>query len=375
MVTARNYPWEALFPPAPTGLEVLIARKRGHPFLALPTERKLALRSLSLYPGQTWLARLGKRTLAGLLRSGLPVPLERAMLPMAEDDPFIRFLNSLESGPISALTILAGNPFVPGRRFILLTFDRNGAPGHIFKIGTDPEAIRLIRAEQNVLETIGGDIPSVIGLHSVYEAPGRHGLAFRYLGGSPPETDDPEGVGRTLSRWNTNQPPKPLASLPAWRRLMDTLARRTNSATAIPFLSTLGRHEVTPVLFHGDFVPWNIRKTGGGEWVALDWERGELTGIPGWDWFHYVIQTEVLVAKAPPSRVCARLETLLSLPTFQRYARETGIRGVERPLIYAYLKYCVRVWRPEEGIAQRVRQVAALWKERCQDTAGDGNKD
>ena len=32
-----------------------------------------------------------------------------------------------------------------------------------------------------------------------------------------------------------------------------------------------------------------------GSWVVLDWERGEPEGLPGWDWFHYVVQTGVLV--------------------------------------------------------------------------------
>ena len=363
-MATRSYPWQALFPPAPTGMEMQVIRKRGHPFLALPTERRLALQSLSLYPGQTRLAQWGKRVLSCLLSLGLPLPLERMRLPLAQDNPLIRFLNSREGTPFSGLTILAGNPFVAGQRFIILTFGPDREPGYIIKIGTDPHAIRLIRSEEHFLATAGDKVPSVIRLHSVYEGPGCHGLAFRYISGVPPQIDDVEEAGRTLSLWNTGQPRRPLSDIPAWERLRNAIAGQAAARREISALLTrLGPHAVTPVLVHGDFVPWNIRQTPDGGWTVLDWERGEPTGTPGWDWFHYVVHTQLLVAKADPALVCDRLEDLLALPLFEEYARATGIREIQRPLLGVYLEYCLRVLRLEERTARKIRQISRLWKE------------
>ena len=87
---------------------------------------------------------------------------------------------------------------------------------------------------------------------------------------------------------------------------------------------------------HGDFAPWNIKVSrADGSWLALDWERGQLAGIPGWDWFHYAIQTGILVEKLPPERVAQRLEELFNAPVFWTYAEAAGIAGKEKPLATA----------------------------------------
>ena len=45
----------------------------------------------------------------------------------------------------------------------------------------------------------------------------------------------------------------------------------------------LGSRLVSSVVFHGDFAPWNIKVDRAGAWMVLDWERGELHGVPCWD--------------------------------------------------------------------------------------------
>ena len=84
----------------------------------------------------------------------------------------------------------------------------------------------------------------------------------------------------------------------------------------------------------------------------LDWERGELTGIPGWDWFHYVIQTGILVEHLPAAALLQKVDGLLQSQAFKEYAQRSGIAGVERNLLLAYLLNCVEVIRPSEGLEQ-----------------------
>ena len=101
---------------------------------------------------------------------------------------------------------------------------------------------------------------------------------------------------------------------------------------------------------HGDFAPWNV-KVSRGRWTVLDWERGELAGIPGWDWFHFVMQPALLVRHETSEAMLARLEGLLRSTEFVDYAQNAGTAESARPLAYAYLMNCLRVTQQTEGRA------------------------
>ena len=79
-----------------------------------------------------------------------------------------------------------------------------------------------------------------------------------------------------------------------------------------------------------------------GAWTVLDWERGELTGIPGWDWFHYVIQSGILVGRLATSGLGSAPGVLLRSEAFQQYAARGGIIGCERELALAYCSTWLR---------------------------------
>ena len=105
-----------------------------------------------------------------------------------------------------------------------------------------------------------------------------------------------------------------------------------------------------PALFHGDFAPWNIKVSSkDGTWTVLDWERGEQIGFPTWDWFHYVIQTGILVQKLTTRDLIQRLEMLFSAPEFRTYLRISGLEGADKILAIAYLLYCVEILQQTEG--------------------------
>jgi hypothetical protein len=90
--------------------------------------------------------------------------------------------------------------------------------------------------------------------------------------------------------------------------------------------------------------------------MVLDWERGRLRGIPAWDWFHYLVQTAVLVRKQPTAAVLERIDELLGSAAFKGYAHAAEITGFERELFIAYVLYVLHVIRPAEGLEQ-VRQL------------------
>ncbi len=107
-------------------------------------------------------------------------------------------------------------------------------------------------------------------------------------------------------------------------------------------------------------MPWNIKVSPAGAWTVLDWERGELAGLPGWDWFHYLIQNGILVGHLPAPVLIQHVETLLDSPPFKQYAALAGIQGCERELVLAYLLHIVEVIKPSEGLAATAELLKAL---------------
>jgi aminoglycoside phosphotransferase (APT) family kinase protein len=136
-----------------------------------------------------------------------------------------------------------------------------------------------------------------------------------------------------------------LEDVGAWRRLK---AAYGNEPIFQRLSEALRSREFSATLYHGDFAPWNI-KVSGDKWTALDWERGELTGVPGWDWFHYVTQSGILVKKLSAGKLMTKLEQLMEAKIFRDYAERAGIAGYEKNLAVAYLFYCAKELRPTEG--------------------------
>jgi hypothetical protein len=57
---------------------------------------------------------------------------------------------------------------------------------------------------------------------------------------------------------------------------------------------------------HGDFTPWNTARVGDRLFV-FDWEYSEEDSLPGWDLFHFLVQTSVLVRNRPAHSVYASI--------------------------------------------------------------------
>jgi hypothetical protein len=65
---------------------------------------------------------------------------------------------------------------------------------------------------------------------------------------------------------------------------------------------------------------------------------------------HFLIQPAVLVAHANPKQVVNRVKELTRNPLFIQYMEKTKTRGLEIPLISAYLDNCIYVIRQTEGL-------------------------
>ncbi len=179
------------------------------------------------------------------------------------------------------------------------------------------------------------------------------GLKFAFLG----SVDECAGNVEILSSWLQPGHQISLTETAAWQEV-----RRSAPADLVALAETrCADKPFTAAIMHGDFAPWNIRAAGD-HWTVIDWERGCLLGIPGWDWFHYWIQSDALVARKTEGEILARLDQLIQHPAFRKFAARAEIEGRERGFIFAYLLHAVFVLRQTEGLATVEALLAKLAK-------------
>lgn len=371
MNPGNTLPWAPLFP-APIHAETTVTlrfrlvRKHGEPLLLLPPRRRAAIEALTLYPAQTSKARAARFLLRACLQAGLAPGTKPVTVRADPQAAFWRFLRSDDRAGQPGrpdFAVLCGNPRVPGRRFILLVFDSAGGPRKLVKAGVSTEARALIRQEAAFLKSSSVEKVSAPAVLGAFSGDGIEAVALEYAAGKNPDPREMTPLANLLTSWLHPEQRMPLADLPAWRRLAgvaqaNPLLRRLESALATT--------QVRPAILHGDFAPWNIRVDPvTRRWVVLDWERGETAGPPGWDWFHFVIQTETLVHRASPDQVAAPVEALLESAAFRGYARQAGIEDIARPLVLAYLLYFTEVIPPAEGVGP-TRELLNLLVQRWQ---------
>jgi hypothetical protein len=174
-------------------------------------------------------------------------------------------------------------------------------------------------------------------------------LSLNYYSGDSPRQDASVALAQILGSWVDRTRQVQIGSMPDWLRLQ---AAAESSPDFRQVSEVLATRPVHPAVHHGDFAPWNIKVSPEGRWKVLDWERGELTGIPGWDWLHFVLQPKILVEHRGTSELLGDVKELLRSDAFNRYATAAGCAGVERHLALAYMLYTVHVIQPAEGLEE-----------------------
>lgn len=310
----------------------LLQRERNE-LLAVPEKQRLSPDALALYQPQTTKARLAKRLFAFGLRS-----LRVGLLPSRQvsvcRNEFTKFLASFNSGRIPAFAVLSGNPAEPGRRFVFGLFDENDRCRVTVKCAADATGGALIEAEARVLNELKGKFPSVPP--TLAELPGSSCRAFalEFFGkpGAPPARSERVAMVR---RWIRSDPAQPLGNLPAWQASMLSV---TGLAGVL----------VQPVVFHGDFTPWNIRQSGD-DWMVIDWEKASTHGPPLWDLLHYEVHEEILVHRSSVQSVRERIHQLLGSPDVADYLAHCGAKQHQHLLLRGYLAHLDRIYPPIRG--------------------------
>jgi hypothetical protein len=340
--------------------------KRGQPLLLLPAQPQLAAHALALYPAQTTRGRLARFAARWIVTTRLPLGVQSVVVNFPPDHPFARWLAGLTPGvgAMARFAVLAGNPNSPGQRLILLVFDAAGQPAVMVKAGVTAPARLLIAQEKRFFESLPADAARlrIPRLRGGFASDQLAALAMDFLPGRSPVTKDETELPRLLSDWVQPQTPCVFGETRVGRELAAACATHPVFQQHAGMLQSL---RPATALYHGDFTPWNVRVSPQGKWMVLDWERGELSGLPAWDWFHYVIQKAILVQRQPATALAATVEQLLASPDFQNYLRRTRTAGHERPLLLLYLLHQTLVVRPSEGQAttqELLQLLATRWR-------------
>ncbi len=322
-----------------------VLQKNSEPFLILPHDAPTAIAALDLYAAQTARARFGKTVLRCLFQLRLPTPLHPVAEAIDPQSVFARFLaRQAGTAQFPTLAILAGNPGTPGRRFVLLLFGEQNRPVRVVKVGIGPAAIKLVQHEYQFLRS--NPMPGIPKVFEWFEDETRNAFALEFLAGRSPRPGDHAPVERLVGNWIDDRRKIAVRETPVWQALEKAAAQHE-------LMNALRRLQNLPVaatLSHGDLTPWNIKLNPyTGEAAAIDWERGERPGLPAWDWFHYLVQTGVLVKKQSPAALQSDITEFLASPSFTAYADRCGIQGLEKEFFVAYLLHAVEVLRPAEG--------------------------
>lgn len=305
-----------------------VLKRQGQELLAVPADRRIGSKMLELYLPQTSKARFAKRVFRLLLASPLRCLLPRRKVCLRRTE-FSEFLNTLNDGRIPSFGVLSGNPAEPGRRFIFGLLDDGGCCRRIVKCAGDAAGRGLIEREAAVLGEINGGFPSIPKLEATLSISGCSAFSMEFLGEpdrAPTRSERVDLVGR----WIHSGPEVPLESLTPW------------CAVATPNMDARGVM-VRPVVFHGDFAPWNIRRHQQ-DWMVIDWENASFHGPPLWDLLHYEIHEEILVRRAGFKRVRERIHQLLGSRKTAEYLQHCGASKHQELLLRGYFMHLDRIY-------------------------------
>jgi hypothetical protein len=330
-----------------------LIHRRRRPFLLLPASDMSTRVSLSLYSAQRRRAKIWRALLPLVLRSPVAMVFHRVRFNVSENSDIIRFLAEQSGVPVEDLPTPAikfsGGAGGQKSRLVLLACDQTERPVKVIKLGLDAAGRADTDREADLLEKLPVNTIGCTRLTGRLRTSDLSAFATDYFPGESPDND--LGMELLFQSWINPGEPVPIETLDVWRELETEVARVAPAAWRV-LRPLLAGKRVRTTLYHGDFAPWNIRAINSQNLQAFDWERGNLHGVPGWDWFHFVVQTSVLAQRRSVVRVAAEVEELLKSPRFRKYAGATEIRFLARPLLLAYLLHHRWVIKPIDGARQ-----------------------
>jgi hypothetical protein len=338
-----------------------LVRRKGSPFLLLPEKSGSASDGFQLYSAHRPLAKLWRSLVPLILKTPLAKFWGRVSIEADTESEFMQFLAqqaALPAGQLESPTIKFGGVIGKTTRLVLLLRDAGGHPFRVVKVGLNPAGRAVTEREAGLLSNLPKEVVGCTGITGRFSSDTVSAFGTAFFPGESMASD--LGVEKLFHYWLNDAPPESIQNLAPWRELQ-SVAKGAGLPEWPILRDALAKQTVRTTIYHGDFAPWNVRVMNLETIRAFDWERGHLKGIPAWDWFHFTVQTSILVRRYSPNRVAAELEQLIHSPRFQQFATDAGISDIVEPLLLAYLLEQKLVIRPLAGIEQTDRLFRLLW--------------
>jgi hypothetical protein len=338
-----------------------LVTRQGRPLLLLPEDGMDLRMGLELYSAQRPLAKIWRAALPKIIRSPAASMFHRISFEVDANSEFVRFLSEQSGVSVEQLrapAIKFGGLGEKKTRLALLLCDQTNRPTKVVKVGLNAEGRAATEREADVLAQLPAEVIGCIRMSGRQATEKWSAFATPFFPGDSPEND--VGMEIVFHSWLKLGEATAIGEFDSWRELEKKVpveqAEKLRALTDV-----LGSKKIRSTLYHGDFTPWNLRAINAMNLQAYDWEVGYLRGIPGWDWFHFIVQTSILVKRHSPERVAAELEQVIQSPRFFKYAQAAGIEKIIEPLLLAYLLHQDHVICPLQGRATTRQLFELLW--------------
>lgn len=288
----------------------------GRLLLSLPTKREAAGRALRLYQPQRRLARSVAALLNVCARVGWHGWLLSRLAFRGEPTAVSPCLAGIVGGTCG---VLLGSPEHKVRRAIASY--RSGDTWEVAKLAFGVAGAKVLEEEARVLAKLqprAAGVPELLGLHRGDDVTV---LRMPYLTGTPVAAGESADAVSLLNQWRTDRPPQPITDFLEWSAIQSALSASAAGQRRLP---QLARQVLQPVICHGDFARWNLLRLAADKMVVLDWEWGQVAGLPGLDLVHYFLQDYRLVSRLQPSAAIARTLGMLKSTACRDYLAATG---------------------------------------------------
>lgn len=332
----------------PVSFSWRLIRKKGRPFMLLPSNLAGARAGMNLYSAQRRVAKFWRVLLPWLLQTPAANFFERIQFAADANSEMMRFIARQTGIPGNVLALPAIKLSEVGERsrLVVLLCDESGRPARVIKVGLNEAGQADTNREADFLEKLPTHTIGCIRMTGRIRHANFSAFATDYYPGESPQDD--VGMEHLFHAWLNSGAAVALESLPMWREL-ESVAAQDDPDNWRALKTALAGKMLRPTLYHGDFAPWNVRAVSSQNLQAFDWERGQLQGIPGWDWFHFIIQTAILARRHSTERTAAEVEQLIHSERFKKYAAAAGISDIIQPLVLAYLLHHRLIIKPLEG--------------------------
>jgi hypothetical protein len=338
-----------------------LVQRQGRPLLLLPEDSMDLRTGLELYSAQRRRAKIWRAMLPKIIRSPAASLFRRIRFEADANSEFVRFLAEQSGVPAEQLrapAIKFGGLGEKKTRLALLVCDQTNRPAKVIKVGLNAEGRAATEREADVLAQLPVEVIGCIRMSGRQATEKWSAFATPFFPGDSPEND--AGLEIVFNSWLKLGEPTAIGEFDSWRELEKQVPAAQSEIFQSLTVALAGK-KICSTLYHGDFTPWNLRAINVMNLQAYDWEVGYLRGIPGWDWFHFIVQTSILVKRHSPERVAAELEQLIQSPRFFKYAQAAGIEKIIEPLLLAYLLHQEHVIRPLQGRETTRRLFELLW--------------